>query len=121
LDALEEIVVFGASGGSLLVGMMLKNLLAVGTLDLFFRGLESVFGKTKDGVMILVLPVFSIAGQHHWVFRLADFTGIVIFDLLDIFLGLDAIIFGEGTLVTSSASMRKKVRTNWLNAALGGC
>jgi len=67
------------------------------------------------------LPVLSIAGQHHWVFRFADFTGIIIFDLLDIFLSLYAIIFRECTLVTGSAGMRKKMRANRLNAALGGC
>lgn len=43
LNTLEKAVILRAAGGSLLVGVMSKNLLAVGALDLVFSRLESVF------------------------------------------------------------------------------
>ena len=46
------------------------------------------------------LPIFRVALEHQWVFRLADFADIVLLDFLDIFLSLDPIVFGEGTLMT---------------------
>ena len=46
LDALEKSVVLGASSGGLLVRVMAKNLLAVGSLDLLFGSLVAVLGKT---------------------------------------------------------------------------
>jgi hypothetical protein len=55
LDALEEAVIFRATSGGLLVGMVTKNLLTVSALDLFFSGLVAVFRETKDGVMVLSL------------------------------------------------------------------
>ena len=38
LDALEELIVLSAASGSLLVGVMLEDLLAVGALDLVLCG-----------------------------------------------------------------------------------
>lgn len=57
LDALEEVVVLGGTGGGLLIGVVLQDLLAVGTLDLVLGGLEAVLGQTQDLVMILRLEV----------------------------------------------------------------
>jgi hypothetical protein len=66
------------------------------------------------------LPVLGISGKHHGVFRLADLARIVILNLLDNLFGLDAVIFREGSLVTSSAGMGEEVWADWLNATLGG-
>ena len=64
-------------------------------------GLEGVNGESNgrhmDGKMHL--PVFCVTLQHQWVFGLANLSDIVVLDFLDILLGLDPIIFGEGTLV----------------------
>ncbi len=45
------------------------------------------------------LPVFRIPLQHQRIFRLADLARIFIFDFLDVFLGLDSFIFGEGPMM----------------------
>lgn len=55
LDALEEVVVLGTAGGSLLVGVVLEDLLAVGTLNLVLSSPEAVLGKTQNSVVILLL------------------------------------------------------------------
>lgn len=55
LDALEKVVILGAAGGSLLVGVVLEDLLAVGTLDLVLGSPEAVLGKTQNGVVVLLL------------------------------------------------------------------
>ena len=55
LDTLEKAVIFGASSGGLLIGVMTENLLAVCTLNLLFGSLVAVFGKTEDCIMILAL------------------------------------------------------------------
>lgn len=69
-------------------------------------------------MIISYLPILGIAGEHHWILRLADLSCIVILDLLDILLGLDAVILGKGTLVTGTAGVGEEVRTNRLDAAL---
>ena len=46
------------------------------------------------------LPVFSIALEHHLVFWLADLACVIILDFLNIFLGLDPVIFRESAVVT---------------------
>ncbi len=53
LDALEEVIVLGTTLGSLLVGVMLQNLLAMGTLDLVLGGLPAVLGQAEDLIVIL--------------------------------------------------------------------
>ena len=55
LDALEELVVLGLAKGGLLVGVVLEDLLAVGTLDLVISGLPTVLGYTENGVVVLTL------------------------------------------------------------------
>lgn len=55
LDALEERIVLIASRGSLFVGMMTEDLLAVGALDLFLGRSVSVLRQTKNSVVILLL------------------------------------------------------------------
>lgn len=57
LNALEEVVIFGGTGGSSLIGVMLQDLLSVCLLDLVFGCLVSVFTETENGVVILVLFV----------------------------------------------------------------
>ena len=42
LDTLEEAIILSASSRSLLIRVMAENLLAVGTLDLFFGGFVAV-------------------------------------------------------------------------------
>jgi len=80
--------------------------------------------------------------QHQWVFLLADLPSIIILDFLDIFLGLDPLVFGEGAMVTllqimsvsmhhhepllgdltvtDSPSVSEKVRSHGLDISLGG-
>lgn len=56
LDTLEEaVVLITVTQGGLLVGVVTENLLAVGTLDLLGGGAPTVFGNTKNGVVILAL------------------------------------------------------------------
>jgi hypothetical protein len=42
LDALEEAIIFGASSRGLLIRVMTKNLLTMGTLNLFLGGFVTV-------------------------------------------------------------------------------
>lgn len=122
LDALEETIILLLAGrrGSLLVGVMLQHLPAVCLLDLFVGGPPAVFRQAKDGIVVLVLhahtfqlgprmpfqwdikpylPVLRIAVQHHWVFGLRDLSGIVVLDILDVLLGLDAVVLRESARV----------------------
>ena len=55
LDALEELIVLSAASGSLLVGVMLEDLLAVGALDLVLCGTVSQTGYAENSVVILRL------------------------------------------------------------------
>ena len=45
------------------------------------------------------LPVFGLALQHDRVFGLVNVIWILVLDLLDVGLSLDALIFGECALV----------------------
>jgi hypothetical protein len=55
LNALEEAVILRTSGSGFLIGVMTKNLLAVGTLDLLLCGSPAIFRKAKNSIMILSL------------------------------------------------------------------
>ena len=55
MDALKKGVVFGGTGGSLFVGMVAEDLLAVSALDLFGGCAVAVFGQAKDSVVVLAL------------------------------------------------------------------
>lgn len=57
LDALEEVVVVGTAGSSLLVGVVLEDLLAVGALDLLLGRLVPVARKTENLIVILALKL----------------------------------------------------------------
>jgi hypothetical protein len=57
LDALEEVVVIDAAGSSLLIGVVLQDLLAVGLLDLLLGGLPAVLGEAENLVVILRLVI----------------------------------------------------------------
>lgn len=120
LNTFEKAVVFGVTGGSLLVGMVAKDLLAVGTLYLVFCSAVAVFGEAENGVVILSLnwevalrlklygrdrvdshlPVFGIALEHQWVFWFANLARITVFHFLHIFLCLYPLIFRECAVVS---------------------
>ena len=117
LDALEELVVLGATSSSPLVGVVLEDLPAVGALDLLLGGTVTVAGYAEDGVVVLrlgsvsvrsggmaktktYLPVFGLGLQEDLVLRLVNVIGVLFLDVLDVCLGLDALILGEGALVT---------------------
>lgn len=55
LDTFKELVVLSATLGSLLVGVVLEDLLAVGLLDLVLSSLVTVLGDTKNLVVVLSL------------------------------------------------------------------
>lgn len=55
LDTFEKGIIFGRASSCALVRMMTKDLLAVGALDLGVGGAKTVFGKTKDSVVVLSL------------------------------------------------------------------
>jgi hypothetical protein len=57
LDTLEKGIILLGTGraGGLFVGVMLQHLAAVRLLDLFVGGPPTVFGESKDGVVVLVL------------------------------------------------------------------
>jgi hypothetical protein len=59
LYALKEAIVFGISSGCLLIGMMSKNLLAMGTFDLLFGSLVAVFREAENSIMILSLHLVN--------------------------------------------------------------
>jgi hypothetical protein len=77
------------------------------------------------------LPIFSVTRKHQWIFRFADLGRFVFFDLLDLFLGLDSLILGEGAAMALlldckhqvshvlvraySAGKGKKIRTSRLD------
>lgn len=67
LDTLEELIVLGTASGSLLIGVVLEDLLAVGLLDLVLGGLEAVLGETKNLVVILSLyrDDSLVLNKHH--------------------------------------------------------
>jgi hypothetical protein len=46
------------------------------------------------------LPVLGLALEHDGVFRLVNVIWVLVLDLLDVGLGLDAVILGECALVT---------------------
>jgi hypothetical protein len=136
LDTLEELIVVDTTLGSLLIGVVLENLLAVGLFDLVLSGPPAVLGNTKDLVMILslevyalikvlryasiitYLPILGLTLKHHGILRLALVANIAIFDILGTLLGLDAIILRESTLVTGSSSVGEEVRADRLDASL---
>jgi hypothetical protein len=60
LDALEELIALVATSCSLLVGVMLEDLPAVGTLDLVFGCAPSVAGYAENSVVILRLEGVSL-------------------------------------------------------------
>lgn len=66
------------------------------------------------------LPVLGIALEHGGVLRLTDLSSVILLGLLDVLLGLDAVILGESTLVSLSAGVCEEVRTDWLDFALSG-
>ena len=47
------------------------------------------------------LPVLGLTGKHGRVLGLTDVTSILILNLLDVLLGANTVILGEGTLVAS--------------------
>lgn len=99
LDALEELVVLGATGGGPLVGVVLEHLPAVGALDLLGGGLPAVAGYAEDGVVVLRLPVLGLAEEHLGVLGLVNVIGVLLLNALNVGLGLDALILGESALV----------------------
>lgn len=94
--------------------MMTQDLFAVGTLDLSFCSAVAVLGQAENSVVILslerslglvqldeniiiipevYLPVFCIASEHQLIFWFADVIAIIILNLPDIFLCLNALVF----------------------------
>ena len=65
------------------------------------------------------LPVLCLTLKHHRVLSFADLSRIVILDLLDVLLGLDALSLGKGSLVSLSSSVGEEVRADRLNGTLG--
>lgn len=65
------------------------------------------------------LPVLGFTLEHHGVLGLADLACILLLDVLGTLLGLDAIILGEGALVTGAAGVGEEVRADGLDGALG--
>jgi hypothetical protein len=55
LNTLEELIVVDTTLGGLLIGVVLKDLLAVGLLDLVFSSPPAVLRKTENLVVILGL------------------------------------------------------------------
>lgn len=120
LDTFEEAVILAVTGGSLLVGMVTKDLLAVRTLYLVFCSTVAVFGEAENGVVILSLiwelalslkldgrdrvdshlPVLGIALKHQRVFWFANLARITVFHFLHVFLCLYSLVFGECAVVS---------------------
>ena len=67
------------------------------------------------------LPILGITREHHRVFWLADLAGVVILNLLDIFLGLNAVVLREGALMAGTSCVGEEMRSNGLDATLCCC
>jgi hypothetical protein len=137
LDALEELVVLGGTGSGLLVGVVLEDLPAVGALDLLLGGTVTVAGYAEDGVVVLrlgnvsvrsddmvkvktatYLPVLGLGLKQDRVLGLVNVIGVLLLDVLDVSLGLDALILGEGALMTL---LHGALATEpWIDKALRG-
>lgn len=138
LNALEEGIVLIAARCSLLVRVVTKDLLAMGALDLVLGSLEAVFRKTKNSVVILslskysvserniecskptYLPVLGLSLKHDRVLWFTDLAIVQVLDLLHIFRSLDALILGEGALMSLSAGMCQEVWANRFDFAEDG-
>jgi hypothetical protein len=137
LDALEELVVLGGTGSGLLVGVVLENLPAVGALDLLLGGTVTVAGYAEDGVVVLrlgdvsvrsgdmakmktatYLPVLGLGLKQDLVLGLVNVVGVLLLDVLDVSLGLDALILGEGALMTLLHGVL--ATAPWIDKALRG-
>lgn len=66
------------------------------------------------------LPVLGIANEHAGVLGLAELSLIFILGLLDVLLGLDTVVLGEGALVSSSTGVCEEVWADRLDVAAGG-
>ena len=60
LDAFEEGVVFVTAGGGSFVGVVAKDLFAVGAADLVFGCSVAEFREAEDGVVVLVLEGLDV-------------------------------------------------------------
>jgi hypothetical protein len=137
LDALEELVVLGGTGSGLLVGVVLEDLPAVGALDLLLGGTVTVAGYAEDSVVVLrlgdvsvrsddmmkaktatYLPVLGLGLKQDIVLGLVNVIGVLLLDVLDISLGLDALILGEGALMTLLHGVL--ATAPWIDKALRG-
>ncbi|KAI6775053.1 hypothetical protein HG530_001811 [Fusarium avenaceum] len=117
LDTLEELIIVDTTLGSLLIGVVLEDLLAVGFLDLVLSGPPSV--QQPNGIKTATyLPVLSLTLEHHGILVLALVADITIFDVLGALLSLDAVILRECALVAGSSGVGKEVRSNRLDASL---
>jgi hypothetical protein len=139
LDALEELVVLGGTGSGLLVGVVLEDLPAVGALDLLLGGTVTVAGYAEDGVVVLrlggvsvsvrsddmvkvktatYLPVLGLGLKQDIVLGLVNVIGVLLLDVLDVSLSLDALILGEGALMTLLHGVL--ATAPWIDKALRG-
>jgi hypothetical protein len=57
--------------------------------------------RGRLAVKVTYLPVLGLTGKHGRVLGLTDVASVLVLDLLDVFLGADAVILGESTLVAS--------------------
>jgi hypothetical protein len=55
LDTLEELVAFVGTSSGFLIGVMLEDLFAMGTLNLILGGAPSITGYAKNSIVILRL------------------------------------------------------------------
>jgi hypothetical protein len=66
------------------------------------------------------LPVLGISSEHHGVFGFTDLSIFIIFHLFHGLRCLNALILGEGSLMSLSSGMSQEVWPNRFNLSLDG-
>jgi hypothetical protein len=72
--------------------------------------------QSEDSWWSPYLPVLGLTLQHQWILGLINVIGILLFDALDVCLGLDAVVFGKGALMTL-LHLGVSIGIIWLNCS----
>lgn len=105
LDALEELVVLCLTGGSLLVGVVLEDLLAVSLLNLLLSGSPAVLGDAEGLVVVLGLRgLLAIAPSIDVVICLLTFQSLA---------SRWSIMGSSGSLISPSSTSSTLAALSW--------
>jgi hypothetical protein len=101
--------------------MVKKNHTTMGLLDLIFGSLVTEVGQTKDGIVILLLPLGGVSVDRVDINILVYKINLLFLNnLAGLLFGLVTFVFRESTVVGLSASVSKEVTTDRLNKTVSG-